>query len=97
MTPWCSAETYHSTCSRKTSRNTSGADSPSYFAVSSRPPETSAARALEYEMRTEESRTRRPAWNRAEGDPIELPYWRFGGAGIGSVLIPFAAILGDDR
>src|SRR5262249_36783205 len=37
------------------------------------------------------------AWNRAEGDPMEVPYWRFGSAGIGSVLIRFAAILGDAR
>jgi serine/threonine protein kinase len=36
-------------------------------------------------------------WNRAEGDSMEVPYWRFGCAGIGSVLIRFAASLGDAR
>jgi hypothetical protein len=28
---------------------------------------------------------------------MEVPYWRFGGAGIGSVLIRFASILGEAR
>jgi lantibiotic modifying enzyme len=36
-------------------------------------------------------------WDRAEGDSMEVPYWRFGSSGIGSALIRFAAILDDRR
>jgi len=39
----------------------------------------------------------RAVWGRAQGDFMEAPYWRLGASGVGSVLIRFAALLGDNR
>jgi serine/threonine protein kinase len=39
----------------------------------------------------------RAVWGRAQGDYLEAPYWRLGASGVGSVLIRFAAILGERR
>jgi len=56
-----------------------------------------AMSALDYEIAHGRIDGDQAAWNRAEGDSMEVPYWRFGSSGIGSVLIRFAAILGDSR
>ncbi|HYR91056.1 MAG TPA: class III lanthionine synthetase LanKC [Terriglobia bacterium] len=56
-----------------------------------------ARSALEYEIAHARIDDQHAAWNRAEGDSMEVPYWRFGSSGIGSALIRFAAILGETR
>jgi len=56
-----------------------------------------ATGALEYDIAHGRIDDDRAAWNRAEGDSMEVPYWRFGAAGVGSALIRFAAILGEKR
>ncbi len=56
-----------------------------------------ATSALDYEIAHGRIDDQNAAWDRAEGDSMEVPYWRFGSSGIGSVLIRFAAILGDNR
>ena len=54
-----------------------------------------ARSALDYEIAHGRIDDKDAAWDRAEGDTVEMPYWRFGSSGIGSALIRFAAILGD--
>ena len=56
-----------------------------------------ARSALDYEIAHGRIDHENAAWDRAEGDSMEVPYWRFGSSGIGSALIRFGAILGDSR
>jgi hypothetical protein len=36
-------------------------------------------------------------WERSANDTLRSPYWRYGAAGVGSVLIRFAVALGEER
>jgi serine/threonine protein kinase len=56
-----------------------------------------ATAGLEYEIAHARIGEDSAAWYRAKGDSLEVPYWRFGSAGVGSALIRFASVLGDDR
>ena len=52
---------------------------------------------LEYEIAHARIDHDTAAWDRAKGDSMELPYWRFGSGGIGSTLIRFFSVLGEER
>jgi lantibiotic modifying enzyme len=53
--------------------------------------------ALEHEISAARHRDDHAAWFRSAGDQLLSPYWRYGAAGIGSVLVRYAAALDDDR
>jgi serine/threonine protein kinase len=68
------------------------------YEATGEPKYLSSARAgLEYEIAHGRISDDGAAWDRAKGDSLEVPYWRFGGAGVGSALIRFASMLGDAR
>jgi class III lanthionine synthetase len=56
-----------------------------------------AKAGMDYEIAHARIEEDRAVWGRAPGDYLEAPYWRLGTAGVGSVLIRFFAILGDNR
>jgi lantibiotic modifying enzyme len=56
-----------------------------------------ATGGLDYEIAHARIDDEIAGWNRADGDSMELPYWRFGSSGVGSALIRFSSILGDGR
>lgn len=53
-------------------------------------------RALGYEMSRAVRQEGHAAWWRAAEHPLLSPYWRYGAAGVGSVLIRYHAVLGGD-
>ena len=56
-----------------------------------------ATGGLDYEIAHARIDDEIAGWNRANGDGLEVPYWRFGSSGVGSALIRFSSILGDNR
>jgi lantibiotic modifying enzyme len=56
-----------------------------------------ATRALDYEIAHARIDNETAAWDRAKGDSMELPYWRFGSGGVGSTLIRFFSVLGKQE
>ncbi len=54
-------------------------------------------RALEHEMSAAVRREGQAGWWRAPDHPLLSPYWRYGAAGVGSVLIRYYQALGDER
>jgi lantibiotic modifying enzyme len=58
---------------------------------------TYATLGLEYEISQASVGSEQMAWGRVKGDSQESPYWRLGTSGVGSVLIRFYALLGDNR
>jgi class III lanthionine synthetase len=63
--------------------------SPNYLRLAKAAMETEISRAVE--------RDEGLAWERIHADGIATPYWRYGSAGVGSVLIRFFAALRDER
>ncbi|MEM8530898.1 MAG: class III lanthionine synthetase LanKC [Chloroflexota bacterium] len=56
-----------------------------------------ALAGLEYEISQALEEGEAMVWRAKPNSPSLSPYWRFGNAGIGSVLIRFATLLHDDR
>lgn len=53
--------------------------------------------ALDHEMAAAILRDDYAVWHRSTNNPILSPYWRYGAAGVGSVLIRYHEELGDER
>lgn len=53
--------------------------------------------ALDHEMAAAILRDDYAVWHRSTNNPILSPYWRYGAAGVGSVLIRYYQELGDER
>ncbi|WP_031002471.1 lanthionine synthetase C family protein [Streptomyces sp. NRRL F-5727] len=56
-----------------------------------------AVRGLEFDLGRASESSLGLQWQRVEGDPVVYPYWIHGGAGVGSVLVRFHQLLGDER
>ncbi|MFC8276747.1 lanthionine synthetase C family protein [Streptomyces sp. NPDC057271] len=56
-----------------------------------------AVRGLEFDLGRATESGLGLQWQRVEGDPVVYPYWIHGGAGVGSVLVRFHRLLGDER
>lgn len=56
-----------------------------------------AEAALELEISRGIYRDGYAVWPRSAADPLRSPYWRYGAAGIGAVLLRFWQVLRDDR
>jgi serine/threonine protein kinase len=56
-----------------------------------------AVGGLDYEIAKGEKQEDYTVWFRSRTDNLISPYWRYGSAGIGSVLIRFYAMLSEDR
>ena len=56
------------------------------------------ARALlDFELSRAEERDEELIFRRSEREPLIYPYWRIGGAGVGSLCLRFHAVLGEER
>lgn len=56
------------------------------------------ARALlDFELGRAEERGEELIFRRSENEPLIYPYWRIGGAGVGSICLRFHAALGEER
>lgn len=53
--------------------------------------------ALDHEIAQAIERDGHAVWPRSESDALISPYWRYGAAGIGSVLVRFHHVLKEDR
>jgi hypothetical protein len=57
----------------------------------------SAGKGLEYDLAHRLDTSNGVSWRRYEDDPVNYPYFVHGGAGIGSIALRFAHLLGSDR